>query len=156
MTGNRLISGVRTACAAIPCFFFALAGIAKLHDPYSAAVFVSNSLSMPLTRSFEIVRIIAVGEFLLAMLIALASHRSRLPAYLAMCLLAFFMGLLVRVINLSPLASSCGCFGSLMGEQLGTNLWLQVYVDTALLAILGVHALSFRRGSRPAVTEVVA
>lgn len=148
----RLSAAVLTAV--IPCFVFILAGIAKLDDPYEASLFVSNALGIQLGTAHGIVRAIAVIELLLAAGISLAIGRNRIPAYLGLCLLAFFVGLLIRVINLAPNASSCGCFGSLLGERLRGRLWTQVEVDIGLMVLLSIHI--FVGGSsrkREAVTK---
>lgn len=128
--------------AVIPCFSFSLAGIARLSDPFDAALFIKNALDLSLTTAYMVARGIGGIELLLGIGIALAIGRSKVPAYLAMCLLAFFVGLLIRVINLAPEASTCGCFGSLMGETFQTDLWTQVKTHLALAAVLLVHILA--------------
>jgi hypothetical protein len=134
--GYHALRGLAVVTAAVPAFAFLLGGIGKLHDPFLSARFVARAFWMPLDAGFPVVRAVAVLELLLALPLCILNGRSRVPAYIGLCLLAFFIGLLVSVIAGDAQAVSCGCFGSLMGEGLKRRLWSQVYIDLGLALLL--------------------
>lgn len=146
---SPLIQTALLVTVAVPAFVFLLGGIAKLDDPFLAAKFMSYALSMRLTEAFELTRVLAVGEIALALIVCLTVGRSRVPALAGMCLLAFFVGLLLRIAYQYPQAIACGCFGSLMGEFQRGSLWTQVGIDLGLFALLGLHCLLPSSARRP-------
>jgi hypothetical protein len=139
--GHQALRGLAVVTAAVPAFAFLLGGIGKLHDPFLSARFAARALWMPLDAGFPVVRAVAVVELLLPVLLCILNGRSRVPAYIGLCLLAFFVGLLVSVIAGDPQAVSCGCFGSLMGEALKRSLWTQLYIDLGLALLLIANLL---------------
>jgi hypothetical protein len=121
---------------ALPALAFLLGGIAKLHDPFLAARFMARAFWVPLDTGFLVARVVAIAELLVGSALCLSNGRSRLPPYAGLCLLAFFVGLLVNVAMSDPNAASCGCFGSLMGESLRRSLWTQAWIDLGLALFL--------------------
>lgn len=140
-TRSIVIQTALLATIAVPAFAFLLGGVAKLDDPFLAAKFMSYAISLPLEQAFELTRIVAICEIGLAAIACLLVGRSRWPAFLGMCLLAFFVGLLLRIAYHYPQAIACGCFGSLMGEFQRGSLWTQVGIDVGLFALLTLHCL---------------
>jgi hypothetical protein len=131
-----IVQSLLVITVALPAFAFVLAGTAKLQDPFLGARFMSRAFWVRLDTGFLVVRVVALGELLVGSALCLWNGRSRLPAYAGLCLLAFFVGLLVNVAMSDPHAASCGCFGSLMGETLRRSLWTQAWIDLGLALFL--------------------
>lgn len=125
----------------IAAFVFALSGVAKLHDPLVSGQFLSAALNIRLDHALFLARVSGGLETVLSVLLCVFIGRSRVPAYVGMCLLAFFGGLLVNVAISYPDASSCGCFGSLMGSWSGRSLQLQLGIDSGLFLLLLAYAI---------------
>jgi len=139
VAGGRLVLVALIVTAAVPAGAFALGGIAKLDDPLLAAQFIGHVLSVRLDHAFDLTRAIAVCELVLAAGICLSLGRRRWPAYSGMCLLAFFIGMLLVVQLRDPQAASCGCFGGLMGRLFLRSLWTQIGIDLGLMVSLAMH-----------------
>lgn len=127
------------ATALVPAFVFALAGAAKLHDPLLAAVFVENALAVPFSIALAVARAAAVLEIGIAVSLCLFLGRARWPGIAGLCLLAFFLGMLVQLGVRYGAIATCGCFGSLMGYALRRSPSLQIMIDLGLVGFLVCH-----------------
>lgn len=125
--------------ALIPAFAFVLGGLAKAHEPLLAVSFVSLALGVPFEMSFPIVYSVISLEIGCGIALCLFLARSGLPAIAGLCLLAFFLGLLIRLNPYSNQSASCGCFDSLMGSGLSRSPWTQISIDIGLLFLLVAH-----------------
>jgi hypothetical protein len=121
--------------AVVPALYFALTGLAKLQDPLMPAVFVSRALSVHFTLALQITRVTAALELIVAVSLGLFLTRSVLPAVVGLCIVGFFLGLLVFY----PQIATCGCFGSLMGATLRRSPGIQIAIDAGLACLLAAH-----------------
>jgi hypothetical protein len=137
--GGSGLRGVISVTAFIPALFFALAGLAKLQDPLMAAVFVSRALSVHFILAVQITCVAAALEVIVAVSPCLFLTRSVLPAVVGLCVLGFFLGLLVRLAAFYPQIATCGCFGSLMGATLRRSPGIQIAIDAGLACLLAAH-----------------
>jgi hypothetical protein len=140
MTVGALI----TLTALVPAFIFVLAGVAKLSEPTLAATFVSNALSVPFSFALQIIRVASALEIIVGVALCVLLTRSALPAVAALCIVGFFLGLLLRLELSYPRITACGCFGSLMGVGLQRAPGIQIMMDVGLASLLGAHLLLFR------------
>lgn len=105
-----------------------------------AAEFLSAGLYIRLDHAFLLVRALLAIELGIAVALCITPHWvvSRVAA---IALLAFFLGVMLRVILSQPNASTCGCFGNLFGFWLERSLWYQVALDAILIAALSTGLL---------------
>jgi hypothetical protein len=131
--------------AALPALAFFLAGVAKVADPYLAAVFIRSAMAVSFATALTMARTIGVVEIVLAAALCLGVTRSRAPAAAALCLVSLFAGLLVSVLVQYGNATTCGCFGSLFGAWVTNSIPAQIAVGAALGLLILAHLALFRR-----------
>jgi hypothetical protein len=137
--------------AFVPAFVLALAGIAKLNDPFLAGVFLRNVLHLRLHYAIWAARGLGAVEILVAVAMVALMMRSILPVLVGIALYASFAGLLLRLLLTERNAATCGCFGDLFSGPGQQHFWGQFTLDIVLATMLVARVLLARRlHARPA------
>jgi hypothetical protein len=130
---------------AVPAIVLAFAGFSKIADPFPIGDFLSRVLFLPIGAAATMGQWLGVLEVAIAGCVCLSFGRSRVPAYLALCLLVAFTGLLVEVLYFWPDLASCGCLGNLTVGSLRLSPRLQLFIDAGLFFLLCSHLLLLPR-----------
>lgn len=138
--GDRLFGLFGSAVSYGAAYVLFLAAFAKIDHALPAAEFLSAGLYIRLDHAILLVRALLAVELGVAVFLCVAPQWVTSRAA-AIALLAFFLGVLLRVLLSQPNASTCGCFGNLFGFWLDRSIWYQVTLDAILIAALSTSLL---------------
>lgn len=125
----------------VPACILAVVGIGSIVEPFTSGQLFAAGLGVRLGNALQLTRFMGCVELGIAVTLCLWSGRSRLPTCAAGVVFFLLSIVVFRVLQLSPKAATCGCFGSLLGRTFAYHLVMQMRLFGGLVLLALAQAL---------------